>query len=157
VFYLYDERMLLHKDFRLGPEGNYLHPETPLRIESIHQGLAEAGLLSKMTKLEVEPHPTDAILAVHSQDHFDKIKATELLEEGETTNSLNEDNYENRHTYQAARVAVDACLTGLQYAIDNRTCGYAIVRPPGHHAHENEPSGFCFFNNIAVTAKAAAD
>jgi acetoin utilization deacetylase AcuC-like enzyme len=29
------------------------------------------------------------------------------------------------------------------------------VRPPGHHAHSDYPSGFCFFNNVAVAAKYA--
>lgn len=31
-------------------------------------------------------------------------------------------------------------------------CGYAIVRPPGHHAEADEAMGFCLFNNIAVAA-----
>lgn len=31
-------------------------------------------------------------------------------------------------------------------------CGFAIVRPPGHHAEPNEAMGFCLFNNVAVAA-----
>jgi acetoin utilization deacetylase AcuC-like enzyme len=33
------------------------------------------------------------------------------------------------------------------------------VRPPGHHAYaiENQPTGFCFFNNVAIVAKYALD
>jgi histone deacetylase 6 len=35
------------------------------------------------------------------------------------------------------------------------TNGFAIVRPPGHHAEANVCCGFCIFNNVAVAAAAA--
>lgn len=31
----------------------------------------------------------------------------------------------------------------------------AVIRPPGHHAEHDKPSGFCFFNNVPVAVKAA--
>lgn len=31
--------------------------------------------------------------------------------------------------------------------------GYAIIRPPGHHAEYQQAMGFCFFNNVAITAR----
>lgn len=30
---------------------------------------------------------------------------------------------------------------------------FAAIRPPGHHASQNSPCGFCIFNNIAICAK----
>ena len=39
---------------------------------------------------------------------------------------------------------VDAVLSGT---VDN---GYALVRPPGHHAEPNLGRGFCIFSNIGV-------
>ena len=33
--------------------------------------------------------------------------------------------------------------------------GVCVIRPPGHHADEEIPSGFCLLNNAAAAAKYA--
>lgn len=33
------------------------------------------------------------------------------------------------------------------------TAGFALVRPPGHHACMQKAMGFCYLNNVAVAAK----
>ena len=54
-------------------------------------------------------------------------------------------------------VALLAAGAGLQLAdalmdgsIDN---GFALLRPPGHHAEKAAALGFCLFNNIALLAR----
>ncbi|ORZ23811.1 hypothetical protein BCR41DRAFT_333802 [Lobosporangium transversale] len=55
------------------------------------------------------------------------------------------------HSSTAAKVAA-GCLINLVDQVVTGRCknGFAIIRPPGHHAEEDEAMGFCFFNNVGV-------
>jgi acetoin utilization deacetylase AcuC-like enzyme len=59
-------------------------------------------------------------------------------------------------TYGAARSAVDVALTALDGVLDGATAIYGLCRPPGHHAARAMYGGYCFFNNAAIAAQAAA-
>jgi acetoin utilization deacetylase AcuC-like enzyme len=53
------------------------------------------------------------------------------------------------HAAGGALVALDAI------AAEQARNGYALVRPPGHHASQATAMGFCVFNNVAVAARYA--
>ena len=46
--------------------------------------------------------------------------------------------------------AIETCKAVVSRQLKN---GIAIIRPPGHHAECNRPSGFCFFDNVAIATK----
>ncbi|KAM7401852.1 hypothetical protein PAMP_017129 [Pampus punctatissimus] len=58
------------------------------------------------------------------------------------------------HTSAASRIAA-GCVTdlALKVAQGELKNGFAVVRPPGHHANHSSPLGFCFFNSVAIAAK----
>jgi len=58
------------------------------------------------------------------------------------------------HTSSAASMAV-GCVVDLatKAASGEIKNGFAIVRPPGHHAEPSQAMGFCFFNSVAIAAR----
>ena len=65
------------------------------------------------------------------------------------TNILDSDTTYITHTsYTAIKNAVSLVCQ----MVDANTNGFAIVRPPGHHASSDKSEGFCLVNNIAIGA-----
>ncbi|OLL25267.1 Mannan endo-1,6-alpha-mannosidase DCW1 [Neolecta irregularis DAH-3] len=55
-----------------------------------------------------------------------------------------------------ARLAVGSLLNLLDSVLTNCVQnGFAIIRPPGHHAEPEKAMGFCIYNNISIAARYA--
>ncbi|ANQ07779.1 Histone deacetylase [Plasmodium coatneyi] len=55
-------------------------------------------------------------------------------------------------SYSTSICSAKECTTSSSSFTDIN-CGFAAIRPPGHHCSRSSPSGFCIFNNISVACK----
>ncbi|KAK1563016.1 hypothetical protein Q3G72_020851 [Acer saccharum] len=66
------------------------------------------------------------------------------------------DTYANEHSARAARLAAGLCADLASAIFSGRAKnGFALVRPPGHHAGVSQSMSFFLHNNAAVAALAA--
>ena len=125
------------------------HPESPRRIQALLQMLRSPGA-PRVKRLAPEPADPGEIALNHDRRYIERVAATARRD----FYAFDPDTWTCSETYDAARsavggvrVLVDAIMAG---EVRN---GFALVRPPGHHAEYDRAMGFCFFNNVAVAAR----
>lgn len=123
------------------------HPERPERLAAVRRGLYESGL--DVVEIEAPPIERAELALVHDPDYVEMIEAFCILGGG----ALDMDTLASRDSWIAALTAaggVKAVVEELQGRRD--ATGFALTRPPGHHALRSRAMGFCLFNNVAVVA-----
>ena len=151
IGFCFDERMLLHRDSK------HVHQECPERAMSVYINLVLKELTQKLIRIQCEEATEEDILRVHTKEYLDKIKtiSENSKDKNITNHNLSEkDSYDNFATYESASLAtgglISICKNILSKKIDH---GYAIIRPPGHHADMSTAKGFCIFNSVAIAVK----
>ena len=125
------------------------HPECPDRIRVL---LELAGGLSsqKFHLLPAKAANRADVEHTHGADHVRLVESTS----GVNRYALDGDTITCRDSFGVGLLAVGGFLNLLDSIAAKESCnGFALVRPPGHHALRNRAMGFCLFNTMAIGAE----
>ena len=125
------------------------HPEKPERVEAVRQGLEEAGWWDAFPHLEPVELSPEVLQSVHTPVYLDQLRRA--CQEGRR---LDADTYTTPSSWELALKSAGGALAvaGSVWRGEARR-GFALCRPPGHHATRNRGMGFCLLNNIALAAE----
>lgn len=128
------------------------HPENAKRLDSIITRLKETGLFEKMQTITSRAADIKEISICHSEEYVDYVES--FCEKG--GGYFDPDTYSNKNSFLAATTAVGSSIDLTKEVCSGKLKnGFALLRPPGHHALANRAMGFCLFGNIAIAAKTA--
>tara|TARA_B110000014_G_C20071826_1_gene559069 strand:- start:177 stop:1118 length:942 start_codon:yes stop_codon:yes gene_type:complete len=146
-----------HQDCLLKFNG-YNHPESPNRLKAVNDGIKELNFKNISVNESTNPK-LEIIYNVHPKEYIDyifkKIPNVGLI------NLEKEPHSDTLLCPDSKDAILKSCGSGLNAAdimMQNKYSKFfCSIRPPGHHAEKNRANGFCFINNIAVTARYLRD
>ncbi|MFQ6100112.1 MAG: histone deacetylase [Anaerolineae bacterium] len=128
------------------------HPENARRLKRILKTLEDEGMLARLKPLKPRPATIEELQRVHTAVHIERVQRVAQAGGGH----LDPDTYVSPRSFDAALMAAGGVVQAVEAVLAGEVAnGFALVRPPGHHATATRAMGFCLFNNVAVAARAA--
>ncbi len=140
----YDARFLDHDT---GPG----HPENPQRLTATRQHLLHQPWFGELAQVAASAALPEQVERIHHRAYIERAQATcsagsPMLDSMDVSVSP--------ESFEVALLAAGTPLALADEIIAGRLHnGFALLRPPGHHAEKDMALGFCLFNNVAILAR----
>ncbi|OIT39959.1 histone deacetylase 14 [Nicotiana attenuata] len=145
------------------------HPECNSRVPAILTALEKMKLTSKFRGSDIvevqnfRPATIDDIASVHAGAYISGLEKAmdQASEKGLIFIEGSGPTYATATTFQESLFAAGAGISLVDSVVaaskvrKDPPIGFALIRPPGHHAVPKGPMGFCVFGNIAIAARYA--
>ena len=136
--------MLIFHDPSCADYGSSMRPEQPARVTRTVAHLHTARPdWTWRTPAPAASVTEDALLLAHTPVHLKRLAQLRDFD-ADTPYFVGISDH--------ARRAVSAALDAAAHALTKRTPAFSLMRPPGHHATAGQAMGFCYLNQIAITA-----
>eukprot|EP00746_Dinoflagellata_sp_MGD_P127280 gnl/MRDRNA2_/MRDRNA2_61903_c0_seq1.p1 gnl/MRDRNA2_/MRDRNA2_61903_c0~~gnl/MRDRNA2_/MRDRNA2_61903_c0_seq1.p1 ORF type:complete len:485 (+),score=90.48 gnl/MRDRNA2_/MRDRNA2_61903_c0_seq1:73-1527(+) len=164
---LFDASNDLHRDAAK-------HPEQPARIDACLNGLFSLQTpriqvvdISRRSpnkfSQEQLSHARDMLVKAHTEEYVSKWEARcrdakeSVFKEGRSPDCMlgyvAKATYLTPETFDLCLRTAAAWIQAVDVAMEKKSSAtMALTRPPGHHATQTKPSGFCIFNFAAAAA-----
>ena len=129
------------------------HPENRERFSHFDR-IAGLPFQDRLLKLEPAPATIEQVIRVHGPEYVDALQAVMAKAPG----FLDPDTYITPQSFASSLAATGGLLALVDSMLDGQAeSGFALVRPPGHHATPERAMGFCLLNNVAIAARHVQD
>ncbi len=141
--------IVIRDEIFLEHDPGFGHPESPQRLRAIYKRIEEEDMRGLYQVLSPRMASREELSWNHAPSYIERIARTE----GVSHYQLDPDTSTSERSWEAACFAVGGVFVALDAIFQGKaSSGFALVRPPGHHAERDHAMGFCLFNNIALGA-----
>ena len=128
----------------------YFHIDNSLSKKRLYNLIKKLKLLKDLRIVKVRTADINEILLIHEYEYIKIIKSLSEANGGDAGYGTPF----SRNAFEIASLGIGGLIElSEKVFLGEIKNGFALIRPPGHHALENTGYGFCIFNNVAIAAE----